>query len=296
MSVERRVPICKICSGDREIAPSFSCKGYDIWRCGSCTVEFVSPQPEKQFLQSFYADESFYQGRVYGNYLGDPQRRAFFHAAIENLEQSTQGKGRLLDIGCGPGLFLDLARSRGWDVSGIELSRFAVEYATCNLHLPVTMCNLTEANIQPDSFDVVTLWDTVEHLDDPCATVKEIHRILRPGGKLFLTTGEVRNQYAWLLSKLYGLQVCWYDPPQHLFFFTRKSLVTLFQVTGFSQLRLGNLSTIRPHTWWSFSWWRELLGFKKWYLRMIGGLLLGKLRGIAVPEEVGVLVAALVTK
>lgn len=221
----------------------FSVKGYAVYHCSSCEVRFVFPQPTQHLLSELYAPAEYYDG--YGDYFGDMGRRSFFKNALETLEDVCHSPGRLLDVGCGPGLFMSIARSQGWDVQGVDPGKFAVDYASEKLKLSVRHGELLDQRLADRSFDVITMWDTIEHLRDPLDTLQEMYRLLRPGGFLLLTTGEVDDMYDRLLFALQKQRVCWYDPPQHLFFFSRTALTKNLLLAGFTAIRLGDLFSIR---------------------------------------------------
>jgi len=100
--------------------------------------------------------------------------------------------GRLLDVGCGYGLFLERARQNGWHGTGVELSSPEWRYATEHLHLDVLNQSLSDARFADNSFDVVTLWEVIELLLEPEKVLREILRILKPGGWLMLRTNNMR--------------------------------------------------------------------------------------------------------
>jgi 2-polyprenyl-3-methyl-5-hydroxy-6-metoxy-1,4-benzoquinol methylase len=96
--------------------------------------------------------------------------------------------GRILDVGCSSGLFLELARREGWGPHGVELSERAVKAAKRNFGLNAFCGTLAQARFPDASFDAVTLWDDIEHFDDPKADLVEVARVTRPGGVLVIST------------------------------------------------------------------------------------------------------------
>lgn len=127
--------------------------------------------------------------------------------------------GAVLDIGCGTGDKLDLLRSKGYEVKGVEISPEA-EYAKNVFKLDVQRTDILEAEYPDKSFDIVTLYHVLEHLPDLSASLLKIRRILKPGGILIL---QVPN-FASFQRRLFGRKWSLYDPPRHLQDFTPLSL------------------------------------------------------------------------
>ena len=140
------------------------------------------------------------------------------------------GHGRVLDLGCGPGFFLNVARSAGWTVQGIEISEAASAYARQTLQLPVLNSEIEIGLVPPATFDLVTMWDVIEHVPDPLrARSKAASDALRPGGGLVLTTGDVDS----VVAKLSGERWHLYNLPEHFYFHTERSLRSLAKQAGF---------------------------------------------------------------
>ena len=139
------------------------------------------------------------------------------------------GSGRLLDVGCGPGFFLNVARSAGWTVEGIEISKAASAYARQTLQLPVLQAEIEIGLVPPSTFDLVTMWDVIEHVPDPLRAFKAAADALRPGGGLVLTTGDVDSAVAKLSGERWHL----YNLPEHFYFHTERSLRSLAEQAGF---------------------------------------------------------------
>jgi len=138
---------------------------------------------------------------------------------------------RLLDIGCGNGRFLQVAKSLGWDACGLDPDRNAIEAARQGGH-EVTLGSLPQTGFAESSFDIVTLSHMLEHASDPNACLREVYRILKPGGTLWLSTpnldgfSRLRFAHHWLAL----------DPPRHLVLFTRESLADACSRAGFSEI------------------------------------------------------------
>ena len=142
-----------------------------------------------------------------------------------NLINRTVGKrGRLLDVGCAMGAFLETARSSGWKVTGVELSEFGSAYARNNLKLDVHTGSLEDVldrkQIPENSFDVVTLWDTLEHLTNPAVLLNKVNHALKDGGWFFCSTLNIDS----FLSRKQGQSWHFFRPPKHLFYYSEQTL------------------------------------------------------------------------
>jgi SAM-dependent methyltransferase len=144
------------------------------------------------------------------------------------LTRSQPGK-RVLDVGCATGEFLVPMRAAGWTIAGVEPTRWAADAAASH-GLPVWPTVLADARLPEAAFDVATMWDVVEHLDEPGADLRRIHRALRPGGRLILTTPVLDGWEA----RLFGERWPGWDAPRHLTLFTRARLSALLEESGFA--------------------------------------------------------------
>ncbi|HLH21875.1 MAG TPA: class I SAM-dependent methyltransferase [Chloroflexota bacterium] len=136
-------------------------------------------------------------------------------------------RGRLLDVGCHIGVFLELAAARGWAAEGVEPSRWAADVAR-GRGLRVTCGTLRGSTLPAGAFDVVTMWDVIEHFPDPAAEVREVHRLLRPGGLVGITTMNVDS----LVARLLGPRWPWLMQ-MHLYYFSVRTLRALMERCGF---------------------------------------------------------------
>jgi SAM-dependent methyltransferase len=150
--------------------------------------------------------------------------------------------GKLLDVGCGTGEFLGLARDSGWDVSGTELSPHGAMVAA-KADFPVFTGEVWEAGYPSEHFDLVTCWHVLEHVTDPPRFAAEFHRILRPGGYCLLATPNLDDRIfraAYVLAR--GRRPRLYEENErevHLFFFSTATLERLFASAGFTQITIG---------------------------------------------------------
>lgn len=163
-----------------------------------------------------------------------PLRRREADAGVRFLD-SVPG-GRLLDVGCGSGEWLELMRKLGWSVEGVDFDGNAVEVATRN-GLKVSCGGLEEQKYPDCSFDAVTLNHVIEHVPDPLQTVEECLRVLKPGGRLVMFTPNNSS----LSHQIFKGDWRGLEPPRHLHIFSMSSMCGLLAKAGFRNV------TMRPH-------------------------------------------------
>lgn len=254
-----KVLTCNLC-GHAEFLPLICKEGFDVVRCEHCELVFVANPPEATELARMYSFDAGYHAKL----EVDPISNAF-HAreATLNLRvlQRHARSGRLLDIGCSTGLFLKAASEVGWPGQGLEYSPDSSRVAREVHDLDVKTGALADDTYPPSSFDVVTLWDVIEHLPDPSGTLKLIARILTPGGLLVLKTPNVDGLYPFaslLLARRLGF---WghAEPPGHLYQFSPATLEKMAIQAGFQTVAVHHQRIPITYSFGRFQdWFRSL--------------------------------------
>ena len=203
-------------------------------RCRACGLVYVTPRLGQRTIRALYDEDYFATGngarRGYRDYLAEREYYLrTFRRRMRRIEQHAGLGRRLLDVGCAAGFFLEVCRESGWDVYGVEPAACMVEYAQSKLRLPVYCGTLRERCFKPGSFDVVTLWDVLEHMTDPRRELLEVNRVLQPGGLLVIETQDIGS---WV-PRMLGRRWIHYGNDLHLFHFTPRTLRRLLQETGF---------------------------------------------------------------
>jgi SAM-dependent methyltransferase len=222
-------------------------------QCPDCKFIYVSPLPSKEDIELYYNDNSYY-----ADYTGKKWRewniRHHYLRKLELIEYYCH-KGRLLDVGCADGLFLNLAKSRGWNATGVEISDGLSLQARDNFNLQVHKGTLSSAKFPADSFDVVTFIHNLEHSPNPRSIIKEVNRILKPGGHIFVAVPNlderirkfirllpINSEIKHSILKIAG-GIC---PPDHLCTFSKSTLYLLLRENGFSPQKYVYINRIRP--------------------------------------------------
>jgi 2-polyprenyl-3-methyl-5-hydroxy-6-metoxy-1,4-benzoquinol methylase len=205
---------------------------HQLVACARCGLQYVSPRLRADAVLEGYAggSDELFVSQARG-------REMTFSKSLDLIEKLwNRPPGRLLDIGTGGGSFLFMASRRGWNVDGCELNRWLCEWALNNYGLPVRQGTVFDQEYPSRSFDVVTLWDVLEHTPDPKTEVRETHRLLRENGLLVVNYPDIGSWIARVMGRswVFLLDV-------HLYYFTRATIRKLLDDAGFDVLR------VRPH-------------------------------------------------
>ena len=187
-----------------------------ILRCLTCCFGFSQLRPSDTELVEVYRNLNT---RVYESETAGRLKTAA--QEIKIVQRYVSKSGRLLDIGCASGLFLKCAMDANWEVGGIEPSEELARKASARLGptAQVACATLQAAQFSPASFDVVTLWNVLEHVPDPVAFLRLAGSLLKSGGLLFANVPNLDSIQARLLGSTWPLLI-----PEHLNYFNRKSL------------------------------------------------------------------------
>lgn len=273
----RRAPACPLCAQSGPVVYDnlrdrlFDAPGvWSLRRCPACEILWLDPRPVSADVGKLYLHylthnpppEPSRFGRnlrlgilagalgyaVRGSGLGRmlawiPPMRDRIAGTMMWLRDDW--RGRLLDVGCGNGEFLIRARTLGWDVGGIEPDPAAARMAREISGIPVLAPTLEEAALLPDSFDAITLSHVVEHLLDPVATLRECRRVLKPGGRLVLTTPNIESLgHSTWKENWVGL-----DPPRHILLFSPSGLRRCVEQAGLQVVELRTLARFASWMW-----------------------------------------------
>ena len=199
---------------------------YPIQRCLDCGLVFVHPQPSKEEIAKLYSASYFSRGNKYAVAWDSRQDPNWLNDQCKvQLVKRWCSAGKLLDIGCALGGFLGVAKEHGFTVEGVEIGEYAAEQARSRFQIKVMNGDIYSAKLTPESYDVITMWDVIEHLTDPNLAFEKITTALRPRGYVAFSTGDISSAWARITGKRWQLLT----PPQHLYFFSPVSISRLLK-------------------------------------------------------------------
>lgn len=246
---------------------------WSLWRCGGCSCAYLDPRPNEETIGAAYenyythqepADKNFLSGarkglvsqlwqRLRNNYLnhrfGHDIRPSLWGGAylvrnsndlsgkaahtIRHLPAPRKNSNRLLDIGCGNGDFLFVARRLGYRAQGLDIDPEAAE-AGRSAGLDIRVGKVPESGLTREKFDQITLSHVIEHLHNPVSALREIHSLLKTGGRIWISCPNIDSEGHHLFADAWrGL-----EPPRHLVLFNFASLAGALARVGFNRIQL----------------------------------------------------------
>jgi SAM-dependent methyltransferase len=170
--------------------------------------------------------------------------------AIERLKPG----GYLLDVGCGTGIFLaEAIRRRRWEVIGVEPNEYAATYARQRLGINIFIERFTKVHLPAGAFDIITMWNVLEHFDKPIANLRYAYHLLHDGGWLVLSIPNLES----LDARLFGAYWVGWDLPRHLYLFPRRVLRNILTQIGFTVQGMRCISTSYAALGHSLDFWSQ---------------------------------------
>ncbi|QIP11463.1 methyltransferase domain-containing protein [Spirosoma aureum] len=227
---------CPVC-GSTKFTPYLVCKDYlvsnqnfNIEQCETCGFRLTNPRPDEKTIGSYYKSEQYVSHNDESSGVINTAYRLVRNYTLRSklnlINKLNGGPGRILDVGCGTGAFLDTSKQGGWQVMGMEPDPDARAVAQKKL----------EADIQPNlraldgatPFDIITLWHVLEHIPDLNETVPQLNKLLSPKGTLLIAVPNSDSYDAHYFKEYWAA----YDVPRHLQHFTPSTIKLLFKKHG----------------------------------------------------------------
>jgi 2-polyprenyl-3-methyl-5-hydroxy-6-metoxy-1,4-benzoquinol methylase len=222
---------CPGCGGERSRL-FLPCDGFTFVRCRRCALVYQDPRPVFEDLRRRYGGQYFsYELENERTFFG-LMMMGLRDIGFAQLTAALQGARTFLDIGCATGMLVESMKNSGWDARGVDLCRESAEYGTAHRGIRILVGTLEEAAFPAESFSVVHFSHLIEHVPDPRAFLREVHRVLRPGGFAVITTPNVDGFQARLFRQQWRSAIA-----DHLTLFTRKTLDRMIRETGFDVQR-----------------------------------------------------------
>lgn len=228
---------CRTCNS-ANASHLFEKRGRNIVKCDDCGLIYLDYSPSETDLKGLYSEGYYFNGG-YQNYIEEkPLIQINARRRIAQMKKIKPG-GRLLEIGCALGFFLEEAK-KSYEPYGVEISDYGSAYAREKLGLNVKTGTLEPGLFPKNHFDVVVMWDVIEHLNEPGNILSRIKEVLKPDGLLVFTTMDVGSVYARLLGKKWHL----YDVPEHLVYYDRKTVAAFLEKNGFRVSKISNSGSL----------------------------------------------------
>lgn len=237
---------CNLC-GSQEIQRVTQLRGKEKYleRCQRCSLVFLNREEREKVVD-------FCRGREASTETSPSFRQSHTDFFEDFFRKCRLKPGKVLDLGCGIGLFLLLAREKGWEVQGVEVSRLAAEMARSHYGLPVREGGIEGVSFPEETFDLVTLWNVLDFLSDPKGVLQNVHRFLKKGGVVVIRVTNIRFHLAvyrlWdLIDPQRGREN--YPATFHAHNFSETTLKQILMQSGFRRICIRNSKTITadPH-------------------------------------------------
>lgn len=214
-------------------------KDFHICECLNCGLLYTMPRPSKEKIGAYYKSDEYYSHQE--NKKGFVPR---LYEAIKKINLKHKFRlasrdlpvGKLLDIGCGVGDFLHVAENKGWQCTGVEPSEEAREIARQRIKGDLLYSEDLE-QLPDQSFDLITMWHVLEHVDDLKWQVAQLQRLIKPNGRIVIAVPNYRSYD----GRFYNAYWAAYDVPRHLNHFNKTVLTKMFKTSGLSLVCMDKL-------------------------------------------------------
>lgn len=214
-------------------------ENFEIHECTNCGLLYTLPKPNKEHIGAYYQSENYYSHQENKSGFIPKVYEIVKSINLKNkYKMATKGMraGKVLDIGCGVGDFLNTMEQHGWQASGIEPSEEAIVIARKRTKAQIQAPEEI-GNIESESFDLITMWHVLEHVDDLRKEVYELHRLLKKGGRLVLALPNYKSADAQHYREFWAA----FDVPRHLNHFSQKTISNIFSTSNLNLIETNKL-------------------------------------------------------
>jgi len=212
---------------EQELVEKFRSSGDEtlidqVVKCNKCGFVYINPRIKSELVVKGYT------GGSDENFVSQARGREMTFAKCLDSVEKYKKKGRILDIGTAGGSFLKVAKGCGWDAHGIEPNKWLGEWGKKQYGVDIKQGTIHDHKFPDNYFDVITLWDVLEHVPDPKKELLEVRRILKDDGFIFVNYPDIGSWIAKLMGRRW---VFWLSI--HLFYFTPRTMKMMLKKTGF---------------------------------------------------------------
>ena len=212
---------------------------FKILECKECGLLYTTPRPNKDEIGRYYKSEEYYSHQE--------NKEGFIPKVYEKVKSvnlknkygiATEGKekGKALDIGCGVGDILHTMEQHGWDCTGVEPSEDAKVIAKKRIKGQL-LSSEEQENLPDSSFDIITMWHVLEHVDDIRWQIQQLHRLCKPGGRIIIALPNYKSYD----GQYYKAEWAAYDVPRHLNHFNKETLIRFFEESHLKYIKTEKL-------------------------------------------------------
>lgn len=253
---------CSLCGAACPEEYIFERQRFLFRRCPNCGLVYPSPRPKSSLIKEVYETGRF--TNLFKNlYLPSASYRmdTIFKERVVDIIKPRVSSGRILDVGCSSGHFLKVAHNHGFDVYGIEPNKEMVEFATDELCLPnIQTGTLDEDTYQAGFFDVITLWDVLEHVERPADLLKKVRLFLKNGGWVFAYTENIES-FNFFMTGNYSEII---DPLEHIRHYSPSTFRLEFEKAGFSIEKVYTCGLDIDHIKSTFATFPDIFSEHEW--------------------------------
>jgi 2-polyprenyl-3-methyl-5-hydroxy-6-metoxy-1,4-benzoquinol methylase len=249
---------CPLC-GSPDLRAQYRFAQFSVLKCRECEGSWRTNMYSTGDITAMYTGEEYSRNPYFSYDVGEFKKTARgrycnYVQALSAIE-SMVGVGKLLDLGCGSGAFLSVAQERGWSVSGVELSPELSRLSRRAVGVEVINASFEAVELPAESYDVITMWDIIEHVLDPVGCLEKVSHLLKPGGvALFCTPDEdsVLARAGLFLYRISGGKVFYpalaLHPTYHTYFFSKSGFKEMVRKSGMQAVRCYSQEAFFEHS------------------------------------------------